>query len=223
MQCIQKKTYPLAQASPKPLARRWWSNGFVVRVCAGKAKGLKWFYLYEHWFSQKEDGNSFGIRLINMVPTVTYNLHSIESAPHGDALQMRFLRNDGGGVVTALRKNAGASDWDWVQPTIFWIRQLPPEFHDRVARRNFPFGLSQNRAWNSRLTRLFMPLVDTMASKLTQSPSSSHFWLTRALLRHVSPFAPFPLQKLHHYYELICPCALHRYSGLAGSPLVLLP
>jgi hypothetical protein len=29
---------------------------------------------------------------------------------------------------------------------------------------------------------------------------------------HVSPFAPFPLQKLHHYYGLIRPCALHRYS-----------
>jgi len=29
---------------------------------------------------------------------------------------------------------------------------------------------------------------------------------------HVSPFAPFPLQKLPHYYKLIRPCAPHRYS-----------
>lgn len=40
---------------------------------------------------------------------------------------------------------------------------------------------------------------------------------------HVSPFAPFPLQKLHHYYELIRPCALHWYSRLVGFPLELLP
>ena len=68
-----------------------------------------------------------------------------------------------------------------------------------------------------------MPLADTMISKLTQSPSSSHFWLTRVLLKHVSPFAPFPLQELPHYYELICPCALHWYSRLVGPPLELLP
>ena len=40
---------------------------------------------------------------------------------------------------------------------------------------------------------------------------------------HVSPFAPFPLQKPHHYYELIRPCALHRYSNFVGSPHQLLP
>jgi hypothetical protein len=40
---------------------------------------------------------------------------------------------------------------------------------------------------------------------------------------HVSPVAPFPLQELHHYYELIRPCALLRYSRLVESPLELLP
>ncbi len=34
---------------------------------------------------------------------------------------------------------------------------------------------------------------------------------------HVSPFALFPLQKLHHYYELIRPRALHRHSDPCGA------
>ena len=38
-------------------------------------------------------------------------------------------------------------------------------------------------------------------------------------LEHHSPFGPAPLQRLHPYYELFCPCALHRYSEpLRGSP-----
>ncbi len=31
------------------------------------------------------------------------------------------------------------------------------------------------------------------------------------------PFAPPPLQRLHHYYEVIRPCAPHRYSHPRGS------
>jgi len=31
-----------------------------------------------------------------------------------------------------------------------------------------------------------------------------------------SPFAPSPLQRLQHYYELLRPSALHRYSGSCG-------
>ena len=32
-------------------------------------------------------------------------------------------------------------------------------------------------------------------------------------LDHRRPFAPAPLQSLHHYYERLCPRAPHRYSG----------
>ena len=39
-----------------------------------------------------------------------------------------------------------------------------------------------------------------------------------------SPFAPAPLQSLHHYYELPRPCAPHRYSDPRGGlPLGSLP
>ena len=41
---------------------------------------------------------------------------------------------------------------------------------------------------------------------------------------HHSPFGPAPLQRLHPYYELFCPCALHRYSEPCGDhPLGSLP
>ena len=30
------------------------------------------------------------------------------------------------------------------------------------------------------------------------------------------PFAPSPLQRLHHYYERLRPSASHRYSGSCG-------
>jgi hypothetical protein len=33
-----------------------------------------------------------------------------------------------------------------------------------------------------------------------------------------SPFAPAPLQNLHHYYGLFRPCAPHQYSRLMGVP-----
>ena len=45
--------------------------------------------------------------------------------------------------------------------------------------------------------------------KLLVSPITG--WLT-IYFGHVSPFAPFPLQKLPHYYELIRPCASRQYS-----------
>ncbi|MFT5896243.1 MAG: hypothetical protein ACI8VW_003126, partial [bacterium] len=31
--------------------------------------------------------------------------------------------------------------------------------------------------------------------------------------RITDPFAPVPLQYLHHYYCVIRPCALHRYAN----------
>ena len=31
-----------------------------------------------------------------------------------------------------------------------------------------------------------------------------------------TPFAPALLQDLHRYYEVLCPCAPHRYSGPCG-------
>jgi hypothetical protein len=40
-------------------------------------------------------------------------------------------------------------------------------------------------------------------------------WLV-SLAEQRSPFAPVPLQNLHHYYELLRPCAPHRYSGPCG-------
>ncbi|EOY4126886.1 hypothetical protein ACP5SZ_004381, partial [Escherichia coli] len=30
-------------------------------------------------------------------------------------------------------------------------------------------------------------------------------------------FAPCPLQALPHYYEAICPCVSHRYSGACSA------
>jgi hypothetical protein len=39
----------------------------------------------------------------------------------------------------------------------------------------------------------------------------------KSTVGHVSAFAPSPLQKLHRYYELIRPCAPHRYSHTNGA------
>src|ERR1039458_9788884 len=45
-----------------------------------------------------------------------------------------------------------------------------------------------------------------------------------ASVEQCSPFAPAPLQDLHHYYGLLRPCAPHRYSRPHGfSRLRLLP
>src|ERR1700760_177235 len=38
-----------------------------------------------------------------------------------------------------------------------------------------------------------------------------------ARAEHHSPFGPAPLQCLHPYYELFCPCAPHRYSEPGGD------
>ena len=38
----------------------------------------------------------------------------------------------------------------------------------------------------------------------------------RALAEQRSPFGPVPLQNLHPYYELLRPCAPHRYSDPCG-------
>jgi hypothetical protein len=35
-------------------------------------------------------------------------------------------------------------------------------------------------------------------------------------LNHRRTFGPVPLQDLHPYYERLCPCAPHRYSGSRG-------
>ena len=35
--------------------------------------------------------------------------------------------------------------------------------------------------------------------------------------RRCSPFDPVPLQNFHHYYKLLCPRTLHRYSHSRGS------
>jgi hypothetical protein len=45
-----------------------------------------------------------------------------------------------------------------------------------------------------------------------------------ASVEQCSPFAPAPLQDLHHYYGLLRPCAPHRYSRPRGfGRLRLLP
>ncbi len=48
-------------------------------------------------------------------------------------------------------------------------------------------------------------------------------WPTAAAEHH-SPFGPAPLQRLHPYYGLFCPCAPHRYSEPSGGcPVGRLP
>src|SRR3954447_1382979 len=45
-----------------------------------------------------------------------------------------------------------------------------------------------------------------------------------ARTEHHNSFGPAPLQRLHPYYELFCPCAPHRYSEPGGDhPLGSLP
>src|SRR5206468_5346874 len=60
------------------------------------------------------------------------------------------------------------------------------------ASQTSRFGMSNGFAL---LKRLLPSLVDRLSG-----------------LKHHSPFGPAPLQCLHPYYELFCPCAPHRYS-----------
>jgi hypothetical protein len=59
----------VAEAACKTLVKQ----GLCGLSMRWKDKGAKVIYLYVHWFRPKEDGNSFGIRLINMVPTIASN------------------------------------------------------------------------------------------------------------------------------------------------------
>jgi hypothetical protein len=59
-----------------------------------------------HWFSQKEDGNSFGIKSINMVPMCTYNSHYLKSTPNQKVEERiqspgpkKIVACDGGGIL----------------------------------------------------------------------------------------------------------------------------
>ncbi len=59
--------------------------------------------------------------------------------------------------------------------------------------------------WHRRPTALPRPAAPPVAS-----------W-PRGLAEQCSPFGPVPLQDLHPYYELLRPCAPHRYSDPRGS------
>jgi hypothetical protein len=52
----------------------------------------------------------------------------------------------------------------------------------------------------------FCSLVPPLLPRLTAGQNGKH-----------NPFAPCPLQALHHYYELFRPCSLHRYFHPCGS------
>ena len=81
-------------------------------------------------------------------------------------------------------------------------RELPPQAPTEPYLRLSPH------------TALHVPCQSTSLPEPLAHPISgwpkSHF-------EHVSPFAPFPLQKLHHYYELIRPCPPHWYFRFHGS------
>ena len=73
----------------------------------------------------------------------------------------------------------------------------------------------------SHHTALHVPCKLPSLHKLLVHPISGWHII---YFEHVSTFAPSPLQRLHHYYELIRPCALYRYSDSYGfSPLESLP
>ena len=49
-----------------------------------------------------------------------------------------------------------------------------------------------------------------------QGSSSEELARIGLKLNHRRTFGPAPLQGLHPYYERLCPCAPHRYSGSCG-------
>ena len=49
-----------------------------------------------------------------------------------------------------------------------------------------------------------------------QGSSSEELAMSGLKLNHRRTFGPVPLQNLHPYYERLCPCAPHRYSGSCG-------
>src|SRR5271166_2852444 len=83
-------------------------------------------------------------------------------------------------------------------------RELPPQAPTEPYLRLSPH------------TALHVPCQSTSLPEPLAHPISG--W-PKSHSEHVSPFAPFPLQKLHHYYELIRPCPPHWYFRFHGSAI----
>ena len=92
-----------------------------------------------------------------------------------------------------------------------------------VAQGNFPPTLSQNRTWTSRLIQLPSSIRRANLAVLSYSPAPPISGWPNNKIRWSNPFAPFPLQELQHYYELVRPCDPHRYSHSCGSSTWISP
>ena len=74
-----------------------------------------------------------------------------------------------------------------------------------MGKRNFTSSPSQNRTWSSHFIRLFS--TDLNVKPFCAFVFNSKIILLRVIIQikdcQVKSFAPFPLQKLHRYYDFI--------------------
>ena len=95
-----------------------------------------------------------------------------------------------------------------------------------VDRRNFTSSPPQHRTWTSRFIRpLSAILLKPLNFKPTQKEisSSQYFGWLNLSSSWLIPFAPSPLQRLQHYYELVRHCAPHWYSHAYGTSTCVSP
>ena len=91
----------------------------------------------------------------------------------------------------------------------------------RVGKGNFTPSLSQNRTWQSPVIRLFSTdSTRKVASSSLLQKSSFVKVVIQIKDCQVKSFAPFPLQKLHRYYNFIRHQPMLLYFDLTGCPLV---
>ena len=100
------------------------------------------------------------------------------------------------------------------------IYTLFHSWHTSDRQGHFSPSLPQNRAWDSHLTRLFSFSVKRILhiielnSIILKLPCvvclSANEW--------AEPFAPFPLQKLQHYYDSVRHSTTHRFPGDTLNP-----
>ncbi len=87
--------------------------------------------------------------------------------------------------------------------------------YGRVGKGGFTPSLS------SRVLGIRDSLPSYGSSNLIYKYKLILFQVGKLYFKLASPFAPLPLQGLHHYYGLVCPCMALRYSAFGLFPLCI--
>ena len=160
------------------------------------------------------------------IPSAALDLHKqlveipgIAQAPPPSPQRPRVLRTKG---LTPLPNRLGGNDDATLREQVLGIAETQAEPVSRPGELH-PQPLVERYVSLSTHTA---PIGRTHRSSRWGMPTGSVFirissWnvqLDTDKTTRRRPFAPSPLQRLHHYYERLRPSASHRYSGSCGVP-----